>query len=112
MVDQGYIEALQRLIAELHGCSSEHLETVHVRETFLGKTLWEGDVEVFAVIEHPRAQRCFAWVFERRRRGKRGRLFAVLATTVIRTPLDAVKVIRVLNSVPLINELSKFGDHE
>ena len=112
MADQGYIETLQRLIAELHGCSSRHLETVSVHETFLGKTLWEGNVEVFAVIDHPRAQQCFAWASETHRKGRRARLFAVLATSVIRTPLDAVKFVRVINSARLIDELSKMGEHE
>jgi hypothetical protein len=112
MADQGYIETLQRLIAELHGCLSRHVGTVSVHETFLGNTLWVGNVEVFAVIDHPRAQQCFAWASEAHGKGKRARLFAVLATSVIRTPLDAVKFVRVINSARLINELSRMGEHE
>jgi len=112
MADQGYIETLQRLIVELHGCSSQHVETVSVHETFLGKTLWEGNVEVFAVLDHPRAQQCFAWASETPRKGRRPRLFAVLATSVIRTPLDAVKFVRVMDSARLIDELSRMGEHE
>jgi hypothetical protein len=111
MADQEYIDALRRLIAELHACASEHLETVQVRETFMGKVLWEGDVEVFALTDHPRAQRCFAWGFDRHRKRKRVRLFAVLGTSLIRTPLDAVKFVRVLNSASLIREFSKLREH-
>jgi hypothetical protein len=107
MADREYIDALQRLIVELYGCSSEHVETVRVHETFLGKLFWEGDVEVFTVVDHPRSQHCFAWAFERRRKRRRTRLFAVLANGVIRSPLDAVKFVRVVNSERLIREFSK-----
>ena len=33
----------------------------HVHETFQGKTVWERYVEVFNVINHPKAKRAYAW---------------------------------------------------
>jgi hypothetical protein len=56
-----YIERLQRVIRHLHKCDAAHLETVPVKETFRGETVWEGDVEVFSVTGHPRAKKCYAW---------------------------------------------------
>lgn len=32
-----------------------------VHEVFRGKTVWQGDVEVFNLHGHPKAKRCFAW---------------------------------------------------
>jgi hypothetical protein len=107
-----YVEALQRVIVELHGCSSEHVETVQVLECFVGKIIWQGNVEIFEVFGHPRAQRCFAWIQARSQKQKRIRFFAVLGTRVIKTALDAVKVVRLAKGASLINELSKVREYE
>ena len=109
-LDQGYIDALQRIIAELHGCSSEHVETVAVHEVFLGRTMWQGNVEVFAVTGHPRAQRCYAWIHPRTRKRKRSRFFAVLGSSAVKSALDAVKFMLVSTSAPLINEFSTVSE--
>ena len=42
-----YIEELRDVIRRLHGVESTHVESVPIKETFQGKTVWEGDVEVF-----------------------------------------------------------------
>lgn len=102
-----YIAALQRVILELHECSSQYLETVWVHETYLGNTLWHGNVEVFNV-DHPRSRRCYAWT-QPAHPGKNTRLFAVLSTSAIRTPLDAVKFVHMVTNAPLINEFSKLA---
>jgi hypothetical protein len=34
-----------------------------VEEMFRGKTLWKGDVEVFALRNHPKAERCYGWSY-------------------------------------------------
>jgi hypothetical protein len=36
-----------------------HLSPVH--ETFQGQTVWAGEVEVFDLVGHPKAKRCYAW---------------------------------------------------
>jgi len=105
--DQTYIEALQRLIAELHGCPSQYLETVRVHETFLGRTIWKGEVEVFTVFNHPRTQRCYGWIHGRSRRHKRVRFVALLGTGFIKSAQDAVKFFCVVKSAPLMNEMSR-----
>jgi hypothetical protein len=38
-----------------------HLESVPVKETFQGKTVWEGIVEVFEIHGHPKASKIYAW---------------------------------------------------
>jgi len=59
-----YIETLKEVIRRLHGVEATHVETVPVKETFEGKTVWEGDVEVFDLHGHPSATRVYAWAHE------------------------------------------------
>jgi hypothetical protein len=112
MPGKGYIAALQRVIGELHRCSSLHIETVWVHETFLGKSVWHGNVEVFLLSGHPRAEKCYAWTQPLGRKSKRVRFFAVLGTTVIKTALDAVKMAHLAASGSLINDFSKLGTRD
>ena len=55
-----YIEELREVIRHLHGVESKHVESVPVKETFQGKTVWEGVVEVFELYGHPMAGRAYA----------------------------------------------------
>ena len=107
VADQTYLDALQRIIAEIHGCTSEHWDTVHVREVLDETVIWKGDVEIFYVFGHPRARRCFAWVSDRAHLGRPVRFFAVLDSTLVRTPDDAVKYARIAESANLIEEVSR-----
>ncbi len=55
------IQELEEVIRKLHGSFATHVETVPVVETFQGQTIWEGDVEVFDLQDHPKASRIYAW---------------------------------------------------
>jgi hypothetical protein len=59
-----YIEELRDVIRKLHGVESTHRESVPVKEVFNGETVWEGIVEVFDLIGHPKAARVYAWTNE------------------------------------------------
>jgi hypothetical protein len=56
-----YLEELREVIRRLHGADAAHVESVPVKETFRGKTVWEGVVEVFDLHDHPTASRVYAW---------------------------------------------------
>jgi hypothetical protein len=56
-----HIEELQDVIRKLHGAEPTHRESVPVKETFKGQTVWEGVVEVFDLVGHPRAAIAYAW---------------------------------------------------
>ena len=43
---------------------STHIESVPVKETFQGKTVWEGVVEVFQLHGHPKAARVYVWSYD------------------------------------------------
>ena len=59
-----YIAELQAVILNLHGAVAEYVETVPVNEQFRGQTVWEGEVEVFELHDHPKAKRAYAWGYE------------------------------------------------
>ena len=52
---------LQKSVIDLHGCKATWVASAPVRETFQGKTVWEGFVEIFDLEGHPTAKRCYAW---------------------------------------------------
>ena len=57
-----YLDELREVIRRLHGAEATHVESVAVKETFKGQTVWEGIVEVFDLSGHPTAHRVYAWV--------------------------------------------------
>jgi hypothetical protein len=59
-----YIEELKDVIRRLHGVHSSHVESVPVKESFHGQTVWDGVVEVFDLTGHPKANRVYAWAYE------------------------------------------------
>ena len=56
-----YIAELQDVIRRLHGVEATHVKSVPVKETFQGKTVWEGVVEVFELHGHAKASKVYAW---------------------------------------------------
>ena len=55
------IELISRVIREREGCDCKHLKTVPIKEEFEGKTIWQGEVEVFEIAGHDRARFCYGW---------------------------------------------------
>lgn len=87
-----HIAELQDVIRRLHGVESKHVESVPVKETFQGKTVWEGIVEVFELIGHPKASRAYAWTHETDDPNKPQRHVTVLHMGPVTSALAAVKV--------------------
>jgi hypothetical protein len=83
-----YLAHLQKAIKAVHGCDSKHVKSVPVRETFQGRTVWEGDVEVFTLVGHPQASRCYAWAYDHE---KGSNAIAVLELPPVISPLTAVR---------------------
>ena len=89
VANKEYVERLHMVIRHLHGADSKWLESISVLETFQGKTVWEGIVELFELTNHPKAKRCYAWSdFD----PKREHLTAVLEIPPVKSANDAVKV--------------------
>ena len=83
------MEALEKAIRDLHGCDSTWIEATPVRETFHGQTVWEGTVQVFELIGHPTAKRCYAW--SHATEGEKRRFVAVLHQGPVDSPVAAVR---------------------
>jgi hypothetical protein len=83
------IAAMQVVIRRLHGCESTYVESVPVSETFHGKIVWDGTVEIFSLTDHPKAKRCFVWSY----RQDDGALTttAVLEYPPVDSPIAAVR---------------------
>jgi hypothetical protein len=86
-----YIAFLQDAIQKLHGCASEHIETVHVDERFQGQQVWKGDVEIFKVPDHPKADKLYAWGIRERDDSPDWKAITVLEISPITTPRKAVQ---------------------
>jgi len=76
--------AFGHAIQALHGTRSRLIDRERVVEQFEGAPVWEGDVLVFELIDHPTARRCFAWEID-------GKVTAVLALPPIESARDAVR---------------------
>jgi hypothetical protein len=85
-----YIEELRDVIRRLHGVESSHVESVPVKETFQGKTVWEGVVEVFDLRDHPKAPKIYAWAYQTDN-PKKPRHVTVLHLGPVTSPLLAVR---------------------
>ena len=35
-----------------------------MKETFDGKTAWDGTVEIYRLVDHPEATLCYAWFYD------------------------------------------------
>ncbi len=87
-----YIEEMIEVIRKLHGSEATHVETVPVKETFQGQTVWEGDVEVFDLADHPQTSRVYAWAHETGDPENPRQHITVLHIPPATTPLRAVQV--------------------
>jgi hypothetical protein len=82
-----------------HGGTATHVQSVPVKETFNGQTVWEGVVEVFDLEGNAKSTRAYAWSSPIEGNDKR-RFFAVLHLGGIRSPADAVRAAIVAEHKP------------
>jgi len=84
-----HVDRLQQAIRDLHGLESEYVESVPITETFQGRTVWQGTVDVFRVCGHPQAQHAYAWSYKT----EDGELrhLAVLGVPPVNSPQKAVQ---------------------
>lgn len=81
---------LQQAVERMHGGAATLAQSVPVRETFEGQTVWGGVVQVFDLAGRPTATRAYAWSSPIQGSTKR-RFFAVLHTKRINSPIEAVR---------------------
>lgn len=80
---------LKDAVAAMHECDCSHVSTAKVREVFEHEVAWQGEVEVFELTGHPKAETAYAWSYE----DDDGEMqyVAVLKIPPVETPSDAVR---------------------
>jgi hypothetical protein len=86
-----HIDQLRDVIHHLHGGEATHRESVPVVETWQGKTVWQGVVEVFHLKGHPKTDTVYAWLHDTGEPGADPQHVTVLHIHPALTPLDAVR---------------------
>ena len=61
-------------------------------ETFEGKIVWNGVVEIFELEGHPQAERCYAWSFQRDGKIEPVAVLEILPVREARTAVQAYLV--------------------
>jgi hypothetical protein len=100
-----YLEELRDVIRRLHGVEATHVESVPIKETFKGKTVWDGIVEVFDLHGHPKASRVYAWGHETESPERPRRHVTVLHIYPVTSPLEAVRA-------AIVQEIRELGTAE
>jgi len=59
-----YLEELRDVVVRLPGAEATHVKSVPVKEQHQGKTVWDGVVEVFDLVGHPKTHRVYAWAHD------------------------------------------------
>jgi len=83
-------ESLRQAVEGLHGCKAAFKEVVHVTEEFEGETIWDGEIYLFNLKDHPSAKICYTWSSPIPNSDKR-RYFAILHAGAVKSASDAVK---------------------
>jgi len=90
MTTPQYLMHLQVAIKKTFGNESKHVETLRVFESFAGKVVFDGEVEVFTITGHPSAKRCYAWAKDHETGSDS---FVVLERPPITDALSAVRAV-------------------
>jgi len=86
-----HIEELRGVIHQLHGAKAKHIESVPVKESFQGQTVWDGTVEVFRLKGHPKADKVYAWMHHTDDSASPKRHVTVLHIPPVTSPQTAVR---------------------
>jgi hypothetical protein len=85
-----YFNRLRETIRASHEVDSIHLFSAPVKEESGGQVTWEGNVEVFSLSGHPKADRCYAWGYQDE--GGEWLITSVLGVPPVISPQMAVQV--------------------
>ena len=88
-----HIQELRDTIRHLHGAKVSHLESVPVTETFQGRTVWDGVVEVFRLEGHPKTDKVYAWMHDTDDPAHQKRHVTVLHIPPVVSPQTAVQAV-------------------
>ena len=89
--DPDYLALLQWEIQEKYKCEAVHRKSVDVHEVLDGDAIWEGRVEIFDLIGHAEAKKCYAWAYFEKDEEWAVRFITVLGSRIMDSPEKAVR---------------------
>ena len=89
-MDSIALESLKQAVERLRDCRAEWIQSVPVDESFQGRPVWQGEVDVFGLSGHPSADRFYARSEPVESSVTRS-VFAVLHTGPVASALQAVR---------------------
>ena len=78
------LDGFRHAIRQTHGADAQLVARERVDERFEGEPVWQGEVLVFDLLDHPTAKRCYAWEVD-------GRVTAVLGVSGVDSAVKAVR---------------------
>ena len=88
--DAGGLASIHANVEVQHGCRAVHRDIIRVREEYEGEAVWEGEVYVFDLTDHPTAEVAYGWSDPVPGTDRR-RFYAVLHTGPVDSPEKAVR---------------------
>jgi hypothetical protein len=61
LVSDARLRSFETVIKTTHDAKAKLLARQNIREWFGGETVWEGEVLVFGLLDHPKAHLCYGW---------------------------------------------------
>jgi hypothetical protein len=83
------IENIRLAVQAMHRCLAKHESSAPIIEMFGKNKVWEGVVEIFLLVGHPKAKRCYAW--DLADDSSKPRYIAVLELPPVHSPHTAVR---------------------
>lgn len=96
------IAKLKSAIETMHGCAAWRVGSEPVIELFKGEVAWDGAVEIFNLVGHPKAKRCFAWSFDE---GGETQYVTVLGTPPVADPDQSPSVFE--GEIPIFEQIGR-----
>jgi len=93
------LDQLKQAVERQCGCTATAFQSALVKETFDGKTVWEGVVYTFSLTGHPTARRAYAWSSSADG-SARQKFFALLHQWPVTSPVEAVRATMVKKQRP------------
>jgi len=82
-------------VEQLHKCSATHYGSASVCE-IINNRIWDGDVEIFQLTNHPDTLWCYAWNYQE---GDEQKVATVLQVPPAISPSSAVRI-SILGDIP------------
>jgi len=83
-------EPYRQAVEGLHDCQATYKEKTYVTETIEDESVWDGDVYIFDLEGHPKAEIAYAWSSHIKGSNNR-QFYAVLHIPPVQSAQDAVR---------------------